>query len=91
MWQNTPPPPPTQCVPSDTVLLSVYAYHVVLALVINISTSTPKLIAKRSVVQKIYDRQRVSEVLNPHCDLDLEQKNQMFTEDIPSYDDIPSN
>ena len=33
----------------------------------------------------------VNEVLNLHCDLDLEHNNLIFTQDAPAYENVPSN
>ena len=50
---------------------------------------TPSLVAKISVVQKTQKRQTFNEVLNHHCDLDLEHSNPVCSQDTLAYDDVP--
>ena len=49
------------------------------------------LVTKDSVVQKISSRQTLIEILNHCCDLDLEQSNPVFAQNILTYDDVPMN
>ena len=45
----------------------------------------PGLVTKSSVVQKILSRQTFTNILNLHCDLDLERSNPIFSQDTLWY------
>ena len=47
--------------------------------------SIPGLVTKCSVVQKILSRQTFTNILNLHCDLDLERSNPIFSQDTLWY------
>ena len=51
----------------------------------------PNLVTKCSVVQKIPSRQTFTNILNLHCDLDLECSNAIFPWDTPAYDTLLTN
>ena len=48
----------------------------------------PGLVTKCSVVQKVDSRQTFTNILNLHCDLDLEHSNPIFPQDIPASDAV---
>ena len=51
----------------------------------------PGLVTKCSVGQKISSGQAFTNIINLHCDLDLECSNPMFPQDTLAYDAVPSN
>ena len=51
----------------------------------------PSLVTKCSAVQKISSRQTFTDILNLHCDLDLECSNPIFQQDTPAYDAVLTN
>ena len=53
--------------------------------------TTPNLVTKCSVVQKITSGQTFTDVLNHCCDLDLECSNPFFSQDTLAYDAVLSN
>ena len=48
------------------------------------------MVVKTSMVQKIYDTEKVNKVSHLHYDLDLENNYLIFTQNIPAYDDVQS-
>ena len=53
----------------------------------DISTLFCTLVAKISAVQKAWNWQTFTTVLNHHCDLDLEHSNQVFSQNTLTYDE----
>ena len=53
--------------------------------------TTPCLVAKFSVVQKISPGQTFNNILNLCCNLDLESSNPIFPQDTPAYDAVLPN
>ena len=48
------------------------------------------LVTKCPAVQKVLSRQTFTNILNLHCDLDLERSNPIFPQDTPAYDVVLS-
>ena len=53
--------------------------------------TTPSLVTKCFMVQKISSGQTFTDILNLCCDLDLEHSNPIFPKDTPAYDVVLSN
>ena len=51
----------------------------------------PNFVTKCSVIQKISSGQTFTDILNLHCDLDLEHSNPIFQKDIPAYNAVLPN
>ena len=49
------------------------------------------LVSKWSVLQKILSGQTFTNILNLHCDLDLECSNKIFAQKTPAYDVVVTN
>ena len=43
------------------------------------------------MIKKILSKQRFTDILNIHCDLDLKRSNPIFLQDTPAYDAVLSN
>ena len=53
--------------------------------------TTPNLVTKWPVIQKISSGQTFTDILNLRCYLDLERSNPIFPHDTPAYDTVLSN
>ena len=54
-------------------------------------TTAPYLLLAIGPSMKIQNWRNIKEVLNHHCDLDLEHSNITFSQDTPAWDDVWSN